>query len=117
MWALPGGKLNCGKESLEEAAIRELCEETSFIAEEKDMAILAVTSRPDRDPRGHYIDHIFVVLEYKGEPIAGDDAAEVKYFDFKDLPVLAFDHEKSIKFLLHQSALLKLLGDNVRKSI
>ena len=115
MWALPGGKLNCGKETLEEAAIRELREETSIIVGEKDLSILAVNSKPDRDPRGHYIDHVFIALEFRGEPKAGDDASEVKYFEFGNLPPLAFDHDKNINILLKQLELFKLIHERIKK--
>jgi 8-oxo-dGTP diphosphatase len=97
MWALPGGFLNCDKESLEQAAIRELKEETSLIIHnESDLILLYVQSKPNRDPRGHVIDHVFVPRIFIGTPAANDDAAEVKYFSFDELPQLAFDHLESI---------------------
>jgi 8-oxo-dGTP diphosphatase len=100
MWALPGGFLNCDQESLEEAAARELKEETSLEALPESLVLVCVNSELNRDPRGHVIDHVYLVIAYTGEPKADDDAKEIKYFRFDDLPELAFDHYKSImKFI------------------
>lgn len=115
MWALPGGFHNCDKETLEETAIRELFEETSLIVEKENLFITAVNSEPDRDPRGHVIDHVFIALEYHGRPEAKDDAAELKYFEFNNLPELAFDHLKSINILLKQLGLFKLIKEKINK--
>lgn len=96
MWALPGGFLDCDKESLEETAVRELKEETSLEAKKEDLELICVNSQPDRDPRGHVIDHVFLVKKYEGIAQAADDAKEIKYFPLNNLPALAFDHAKSI---------------------
>lgn len=94
MFALPGGFLEYGKETLEETAIRELKEETGLIAEK--LQLLGVYSTPDRDPRGHTVSAVYITETY-GEPKAGDDAAELKFFSLTNLPRLAFDHEAIIK--------------------
>jgi len=92
-WAFPGGYLECGKETLEEAGVRELCEETSLKANPKNLELLGVYSNPKRDPRGHVIAHVYVVKQFTGRMKANDDAAEVKVF--KEKPErLAFDHSK-----------------------
>lgn len=92
-WAFPGGYLECGKESLEEAGVRELYEETSLKANPNDLELLGVYSNPKRDPRGHVIAHAYVVKKFSGKMKANDDAAEVKVF--KEKPEsLAFDHSK-----------------------
>ncbi len=96
MWALPGGFLNCDKECLETAAVRELKEETSLDAKKEDLELICVNSDPKRDPRGHVIDHVYFVKKYTGIPTAADDAKELKYFPLDALPALAFDHKESI---------------------
>jgi len=111
-WALPGGFLNCGQESLEQAAVRELKEETGLEANTSDLKLVCVNSEPDRDPRGHVIDHVYFVDQkhpraLMGKIKAGDDATECELFDMKhetnstrtlfvELPPLAFDHVKPI---------------------
>jgi len=92
MWALPGGFLDCDKESLEQTAVRELKEETHIIARVEDLELLCVNSSPTRDPRGHVIDHVYIVKKYLGTPGAGDDAAKLELFPLDNLPQIAFDH-------------------------
>ncbi|HEC76104.1 MAG TPA: NUDIX hydrolase [Thermoplasmatales archaeon] len=92
-WALPGGFVEYG-ERVEKAVLREFEEETGIKASIKKL--IGVYSDPSRDPRGHTISIAFL-LEGKGEPYAGDDAVEVKFFDLEKLPPLAFDHEKIIR--------------------
>ena len=96
-WALPGGFLECGKETLERTCVRELGEETGLVVEEEDLMLLDVYSEPDRDPRGHVISHTYVAGKFMGRLRPGDDAAEAKFFHLNALPELAFDHEKIIK--------------------
>ena len=92
-WALPGGFLELGKETLEEAATRELFEETSLRTDPNELRLVGVYSDPKRDPRGHVIAHAYEVRNYSGELRANDDAAEVRVF--RELPdKLAFDHSK-----------------------
>jgi len=97
MWAFPGGFLNCDKESLEQAAIREFFEETNLVTHEDKIQLFCVNSSPTRDPRGHVIDHVYVVLAHYGEMKAKDDARAIAYFDLDKLPPLAFDHGDVIK--------------------
>ncbi len=94
-WALPGGKVECG-ERVEEAVLRELKEETGLDGE--IVKLVGVYSDPNRDPRGHYVTVAFLV-NVKGEPKAGSDAKEARWFDIEEIPwdELAFDHEKIIK--------------------
>ena len=54
---LPGGFVNVG-ETIEEAARREVKEETSLDVELTN--ILGVYSDPKRDPRGHIMSTVFV---------------------------------------------------------
>jgi 8-oxo-dGTP diphosphatase len=94
MWALPGGFLEYD-ESGEEAILREVEEETGL---KGSKAVLkTVRSQPGRDPRGHVISLVYTVT-VKGEleSLAGDDAAEARWFEISALPDLAFDHAEII---------------------
>jgi len=104
-WALPGGRVECG-ERVEDAALRELKEETGIDAEL--VTLISVYSDPQRDPRGHYVSVAFLAVP-KGEatPKAGTDAAEAKWFPLSEVPWddLAFDHAQilkdALKMMLH----------------
>lgn len=106
MWALPGGHVELGKETLLEAAYRELEEETLIPKQALiDGPIqVGVFGNPGRDPRGHYFSVVFKVCldsQYDHTLIqANDDAAEVKWFLYDELPPMAFDHEEMISQLV-----------------
>lgn len=90
VWAIPGGFVEVG-ETVEDAARRELMEETGLRGDIVDM--LGVWSDPTRDPRGHTVSVVFVCKVGGIIDIgAGDDAAEARWFDLDKLPELAFDH-------------------------
>jgi len=92
-WALPGGFVD-EWEKLEDAARREILEETHLDVELTDL--LYAYSDPTRDPRQHTISVVFVGKS-SGSPVAGDDAAEAAVFPMDELPApLAFDHAEII---------------------
>ncbi|MHB8988370.1 MAG: NUDIX hydrolase [Deltaproteobacteria bacterium] len=89
-WALPGGFVDYG-ESLEQAAVREACEETGLSIRLGRQ--FHTYSEPDRDPRQHTVSTVFLATA-EGTPVAGDDAGEVAVFHEGSLPPLAFDHAR-----------------------
>ncbi|MCL4305902.1 NUDIX hydrolase [bacterium] len=92
-WALPGGFIDYG-ESAEDAAARELSEETGLSAE--SLCLVGVYSKPGRDPRFHTLTVVFRA-EVAGVISAGDDAQEARWFDLSSLPEqIAFDHREII---------------------
>ena len=78
-YALPGGFANSG-ESLEEAAARELMEETGVTV--PFLTQVGTYSRPGRDPRGWMITTAFRSFVPSGSirPKAADDAREATWF-------------------------------------
>jgi 8-oxo-dGTP diphosphatase len=92
-WAIPGGFVK-DNESLEEAVERELLEETGIKINYLEQ--LYTFGKPDRDPRRRILSVAYfgLVKSSQFEKLhATTDAEEAKWFDIKELPELAFDHE------------------------
>ena len=99
-WALPGGFIDYG-ESAEDAARREVTEETGVTALLTDL--LGVYSAPDRDPRHHTMSVVFIGRSR--DPVSpGDDASDVGEFSLDGLPELAFDHAQILRDYQHFKA-------------
>jgi 8-oxo-dGTP diphosphatase len=103
-WALPGGFVHL-EESLDEAARRELKEETGL--SRVFLEQLYTFGQPDRDPRGRVIAVAYYALVNLNEHAvkADTDAKSAAWFSLNDLPELAFDHDKIL-----QAALSRLRG-------
>lgn len=92
-WALPGGFVEYN-ETVEDAVIREIFEETGLQTE--IAKLVGVYSDPKRDPRGHTITIAYLLKIKKGDMKSGDDASDVNFFSLNQLPHLSFDHDKII---------------------
>lgn len=97
MWALPGGFLEMD-ETLEAAALRELQEETGITGIE--LKQFHTFSKVNRDPRHRTITTVFIgYADHNTSIVAGDDAANAKWFAIDELPPLAFDHVEVMEML------------------
>lgn len=94
-WALPGGFVEYG-EKVEDAAVRELKEETGLEIDIK--GLLGVYSEPGRDPRGHVVSICFLATG-RGVERGGSDAEDARFFRPAEINFekMAFDHEKILK--------------------
>lgn len=93
LWALPGGKLEDEDASLEDAAVREIQEETGITLDAHMLSLIDVRGNTGRDPRGRYISTIYTATVRNDVAIQGGcDAGEVRWFFIDELPALAFDH-------------------------
>lgn len=99
-WALPGGFVGMDEE-LEDAAARELAEETGLTGVRLEQ--MYTFGKCGRDPRGRQITIAFIGTVNKGhnKTRAGDDACEARWFDIAKLPRdMAFDHNDVAKLAI-----------------
>lgn len=87
LWSVPGGKVEPG-EALEEAAAREVLEETGLVVTvERELWMVTVPTGDGRD----YEIHDFAATVVGGELRAGDDADEAAWFgpdEIEHLPLV-----------------------------
>jgi 8-oxo-dGTP diphosphatase len=105
-WALPGGFVELD-EDLDDAARRELVEETGVALEPNHLEQLRSYGTPDRDPRQRIVTVAYVAfIGVPATPTAGDDARQARFFAVDDLAIeslgstdgtlLAFDHARIV---------------------
>lgn len=98
-WALPGGFMNM-EEDAETCARRILKKETDL--EDIFMEQLYTFTSTERDPRYRVISIAYFALVKRNDynAIAGLDTNTVQWFDLKDIPELAFDHNKILEMAI-----------------
>ena len=97
-WGLPGGFVERDEDPLV-AVLRELEEETNLVGTNPEL--LMVMGDPSRDPRKHIVSIVYSVTAPDGEPVAGDDAADARFWPLQEVlngeVPLAGDHLQIIK--------------------
>ena len=99
--AIPGGFVH-ENESLDQAAIRELKEETGVA--DVYLEQLYSFGDPRRDPRGRVISiaYFALIAADHSQLAAGSDAADARWFAVGNLPPLAFDHRSILDYSIER---------------
>jgi len=102
-WTMPGGKLGF-QEELEDAACREVLEETGIRVNKEKLEIISVTN--DRAKDVHFVTIGFLCKDFEEEPkvMEPDEITEWRWFDLNNLPSpIFFPSEKILKNFLVKS--------------
>ncbi|PRW32938.1 NUDIX hydrolase [Chlorella sorokiniana] len=104
-WALPGGFVD-ENEPLDQAAARELQEETGVNPVDVLLTQVGAFGDPGRDPRGWCVSVAYAALVPTTElgVQAADDAEAAHWYDMQQLPKLAFDHKLIVRTALRHLA-------------
>ncbi|WP_263064671.1 NUDIX domain-containing protein [Dickeya dadantii] len=104
VWGLPGGLLELG-ESLEEAAIREVHEETGLQLNALDF--LKVFSGPDHfftlpnQDQIYVITSLYVSHSWQGDIVVDKtESRDVRFFDLQALPTLGDEYREYLDYFL-----------------
>jgi 8-oxo-dGTP diphosphatase len=102
-WALPGGFVRM-EESVDDAARRELREETGLTLNDLYLEQLYTFGDLGRDPRGRVVSVAYYALVNLADHRvqAATDARDAAWFSVSDTPSLAFDHDEILAAALER---------------
>ncbi len=108
-WGFPGGKIEFG-EPIEAAAERELFEETAIRGKACRVftAVDALDIDGERAVRAHFILVAVLCRWVSGEPMAGDDALEARWFDLCTLGQASLAMSFGVADVARQATVLEM---------
>ena len=113
-WGFPGGKIEFG-ETVHQAAVRELYEETAIRGEavQSFTALDVFDHADDASLRRHFV-LVAVLCQWRaGEPVAGDDALEAGWFALADLDDANLALSLNVADVARQAAAIVKAGDQL----
>ena len=115
-WGLPGGILELD-ETYEEAALREVREETGLTV--RLTALLGIYHNHDmmwpNGDRAHTIGAIYTAEILSGEPRIDGESLELRFFAQEELPELCFPDHRAAVDAYYRGVRLPLLPENRRE--
>jgi len=115
-WGLPGGILELD-ETYEEAAVREVREETGLTV--RLTALLGIYHNYDmmwpNGDRAHTIGAIYTAEILSGEPRIDEESLELRFFAQEELPELCFPDHRAAVDAYYRGVRLPLLSENKRE--
>jgi ADP-ribose pyrophosphatase YjhB (NUDIX family) len=97
-WAMPSGKVDQG-ESFSAAAIREAKEEVGVDIHPEDLEyVLTLHRRSDDKPDQAWVDVLFVVEKWEGEPYNAEPHkhGELKWLELDELPMTVMEYQRAL---------------------
>lgn len=112
LWGFPGGRIELG-ETVGEAALRELAEETSVLGEV--LGVITTLDILDRSDDGTLQHHYILIAVHcgwlSGAPMAGDDALEARWFPIEELDPVRLPMSVDVDVLARDAHRLSLRPD------
>ncbi len=109
-WGMPGGMAEVG-ETLDDAAKREVLEETGLKLNRVVFNRFHEIIRRDDEDRVsmHFVLAMYIAISNEGDAVAGDDAADVRWFSMEDLQSYSLT-DQTEKFILESKSFLSDLS-------
>jgi len=112
MWCFPCGYLDWD-ESVEDAAIREVYEETGYIISKEDLVIDGIDSDPTKFSQNVTIRFVCENAAFRDmeHSVDEDEVEDAQWFSLrKELPELAFDHKELCEAMSKKIQRAELIG-------